>query len=578
MASAVLGRWGWLMPLIVCLLLGYLAVWERGPYRDDYLERQQVVDSRTGQWRSLWSIERYPFFPVRVLRFLVTGTLQAMQPTQELLVRAIVAASSDVSALLLGWLVYRVLESRLAAVTATWLFALPFMASEAVLWLSAVGYVFGTVLVLLFLHAAWCALKRPTGAQRWMGIGTLAFAASLLFFEVFVTAAAFIVFFGLVLAAHQPNGFTWQPLRRALLFTLWPLGAIVVLYVLVFRGNRMAATRGSLETFAAGLSTVAQRVDDYFRNFLYLTVGPSRGLPDAREVFEIGVLTLLGSWWMAALAAVAVLTLALSLQSWRDEPRKRPPPVRHSIAVIGFGMTWWVSTLLIPLLPLQSNFGDSRLVYFPLAGLVVALSALGTVAVRLLGGCVRERLVLGLAGVALLFSTVCMLGYSQAYAARSRLDRQQLSALLRAIPSESLPTGSLLLSLDRDERIFATDYGVAQLLTGVLEMPPWSANPAVQEAYGRPDLHVIASDRALRLERDATPEAALDRVRIEGVEVPLARAVPFSYRDGEVALIERVTVEESSGTEYTLEFPLVQRLRREGRPTLDHLTLHNAPP
>src|SRR5205085_1207134 len=138
-AHDLIVRFGWLGTAILSLWLGYLLVWRRGPYLDDYGMKDALGSVLSGTWM---------IYPLRPITWLVVSALAALLPIDELLVRTATAVCVGCNALLVGWLVYRVLGARLAAVISCWLFLMPFLAWEAVLWVGAAGYVVMVGLVL----------------------------------------------------------------------------------------------------------------------------------------------------------------------------------------------------------------------------------------------------------------------------------------------------------------------------------------------------------------------------------------------------------------------------------------------
>ena len=84
-----LGSFGWLLTALICLTLGYMFVWQRGFYIDDYSVRLSAIDVLTGQWRPMWSRSRIETFPARILTWMVVTSFAGLLPTHEFFVRAI---------------------------------------------------------------------------------------------------------------------------------------------------------------------------------------------------------------------------------------------------------------------------------------------------------------------------------------------------------------------------------------------------------------------------------------------------------------------------------------------------------
>ncbi len=62
-------NWGWILTAALCAAIGYLLIWERGFYLDDYAEALLARDAVTGLWRPDFNPLHYPHFPVRTLRY-----------------------------------------------------------------------------------------------------------------------------------------------------------------------------------------------------------------------------------------------------------------------------------------------------------------------------------------------------------------------------------------------------------------------------------------------------------------------------------------------------------------------------
>jgi hypothetical protein len=187
---------------------------------------------------------------------------------------------------------------------------------------------------------------------------------------------------------------------------------------------------------------------------------------------------------------------------------------------------------------------------------------------------VCTRTLVLLAAVPLLVSTVCMLGYARAFAARSALDQQQIGALKRSVPAPYLPENSILVPVAMEERLFAHTDRVDRLLVGVFERP-WSAGSATRAAYRRPDLSAITGNRwaPLRFEALEGQTSPPTQFRINSSTLPVQRTVLFTYRDGRAFAIERLTLSNQDGSQHTIDFPIAGELRRGGIPTIDSVAV-----
>ncbi len=560
-----MGRYSWLLLAFACLALAYLLVWQRGFYTDDYSHRNWAIDPLTGQWRPLWSRERIGTFPVRILTCLFITTYAGLLPTHELLARAMAMLVVGTNALLLGWLVYRLLGSRLAAVIAGWLFLVPLYAQEALLWASAFGYVCAACLALLFLHAAWSALTQPGRGSRWNLAGSLAFAVMLLFVEPFAVAVALVPVLALAGAIREPSHARIM-LRRSLRLLIGPLAVSIAYYLLLYRNSWVVSSRGGLDLSPTG---ILARIGVYGGRLVFLTGPLAWGGHVAGDALTIAIAALRGSWPGAALALIAALSLLLTVLTWRSEEREFQAPDRLGLIVLAGGLLWAASSLLLPGVLVEGQQLEYRLLYFPLGGASVSLASMAWLAAKRLRGAVWRQTLIALAGIALLVQTMGMMGYAHAYAARSRLDQQQVSALVRALPAQYLPDGSYIVPIETEAPLFGRPDSISAYLLGVFETP-WSMRDALLRIWRRPDLQFVTSNRWAGMHfSDADGNSGQGSLRIQGVTVPVDRAVLFVYRAGRVLVVEQLALQKGDGTQRIVQFPLAGDLRRYGVPTID---------
>jgi len=360
-----LSRFGPLFIALVCLTLGYMLVWQRGFYMDDYSLRLLAIDVLTGQWRPMWSLSRIRTFPVRILTWMVATSFAGLLPAHEFFVRAVSTLGIGVNALLLGWLIYRILGSRLAAVVSGWLFLMPIYAQEAVLWVSAVAHVFAAGFALLFLHLFWSALTQSQRAGRWITLGTLAFATSLLFIEQFIFAAGLVPIFGLTIAARRQTASCWALLRRSLYVLIGPLAVAAVFYVLLYSNSPLVDSRGGLDLSLAG---IVERSLGYSKRLAWMTMSENWGQRLTSDAFGIGIAVLLRSWKGMALSLAASVSLLLTVLAWRTGEREYLPRYRVGLMVFWAGVIWFVVSLLFPGVLVKGQILEYRQLYFPTAG------------------------------------------------------------------------------------------------------------------------------------------------------------------------------------------------------------------
>ncbi len=454
-AWLIVATYSWLFAALTALVLGYLLVWQRGLYFDDYSNRAKAIDLMTGESKPPWASSRLWLFPGRILSTLFTTYFSEWLPTNELLVRFVIVLGIAANVFLLGWLVYRLLGSRLAAVISGWLFLMPVFAPDAVLWLSALDYVFGLTLTLIFLHASWSALQQPQRRRRWIFVGATAFAAALFFRENFVSSAGLVPVFALVLAAQNGTRERWTVFKRALLVLLAPALATLLFFMLLTT-NSTVVGRGGVDASPAGL---VARSGEYLQKLGWMTVSPEFGEPLHRGIFQLGIHTLAESWKGMLLLTALVALLVLSIVTWRSDEREFRQPFRLGFVTVGAGVLWFFAALLLPGILVKDQILEYRMLYLPGAVAAAMLSALAWMLAKWLRRTVWARMLLALASALLVLSTIGMVGYARAFAARYELDRQQIAAVVRELPTQYLPPNSYVVVFDTDERLLARATG-----------------------------------------------------------------------------------------------------------------------
>jgi hypothetical protein len=352
---------------------------------------------------------------------------------------------------------------------------------------------------------------------------------------------------------------------------------LLLLFGVVFRSSTYLARRGELEEMARSpVTDLVGRFEEVVGQFFWWTVSPNGGLDLAAEAFRIGTESVSRSWPATILAIAAAALVLLTVLAWpRESRRSSSIPTRAALLGAGFGAAWMIGAVLVPFVPIGFALPGARMVYFPLAGFALALGGLAAAAAVPLGPR-GERALLGIAGMLLLVGTLCMAGYAEVYAARSRLDRQQIAAFAQAVPPGALPPDVYLVSLAVEEKILPGSYDIADRMTGVFERE--AMDVTLQAVYGRADISAspgLGSARRL-FELRTEPGSSVPQVWIDDERVPLERTLAFTYRDDAVFLVEHVTVTERRKPNVELTFPLVQRLHAEGFPTIPQLIVKNS--
>jgi hypothetical protein len=574
-----LRRFAWALASLTCLILSYLLVWQRGFYFDDYNNRILAYNVITGHTSPIWDRSRYGSFPARMFAWtLVTGFAQFLT-SAEFWVRLVAMLGIGFNALLLGWFVYRVLGSRLAALISGWLFLVPVYGFEAILWLGAIGYIFMVTLALLFLHACWSAfadlhrirhwrLKTDLGpVSRSILLSVLAFVTMLLIAESYVTIIGLVPLLGVVFAMRRSHTRMWVMLRRAIFIAAWPSAISAIIYFLFYRASAIEAQRGGLDLSYSGLS---YRVHGYFDRLRWMTVSDKGGEHLTDDVFRLGRTMVFASWKGTTLFVVACVLILLTALSWRTDERDYKARYCVGSLLVAIGLIWAIVTMLFPAVLAKAQILEYRMLYFPIAGLSVALGTFIWMVMKWIGRFrpAGEKICIAVVGVFLLMSTIPMVGYTYAFAARSRLDQQQIAAVTRAIPAEYLPQHSYIVPFALEEHLPVRGDYVNALLVGVFDAPH-SANAALEMAYRRNDLISITSNHWVGM-KFSDPSGQLT---IQGFPMPTDRTVLFTLRGNTALVIEQITINEVDGTQRVVQFPVARALHQRGTATISNIVV-----
>jgi len=569
-SSAFFARFGWFFFSALCVLLGYLLIWQRGPYLDDYANLALAYNPHTDQWRPIHLARWDQYFPVRMLEVAVDVLFAGLLPRHEFLARLLMAVGVAANALLLGVLVFRLLGSRLAAVISGWVFLVPYIAFEAVLWAGAIDYPVVVLCALLFLHVCWSTLTAPHVRFGWVLLGGACFALMLLCSTKTLAVGFVVPVLGALSATRlYPHGH-----RTALMRTF----ASLVIPALLIAADRVLYMKSSLIAERGGAVTsvwgVLQRIPVLWHRLQWLLVSDPWGEPAMQAVFLQGSTILRHSPQGLLLLVTASLSLAVMVRTWRPQTAEEcAVPVRTGVLLILLGMVWSLTALFFPAALSAHQLLEYRMLYFPLAGVGITCSAVIWLVLHRVRGPQIERLCLAVAGSALLLSTIPLIGFSDAFAARAARDHAQVAAAVAAMPAAMLPPETVLVPIAMDAERAATPSAVAPLLVGVFEAS-WSAEGALNVAYERKDVRCIVMNRqgGIRFHTQGR------RLHVQGTMLSENRAVLFTYRRGVVLVIAQLTVLGADGTAQTIRFPLAERLGKRGTATLTDVTVRDDQP
>ena len=545
---------------LCCAALAYLLVWQRGPYLDDYSNGAMAVDVVTAQWRPAWSSTRIPTYPARALTWLLNTTVGGLLPTHELAIRVVSAVLVATNAFLLGSLVYRVAQSRLAGVISAWLFVAPLWGFEALLWAGAVTYVLLGTLALLWLHLLWTALLSDKRPIVWAGLGYAVFAVMLLVGEPYVGLLG--VFPLLALAASGGRGRVWRLVRRSLTLVLPCAAMTLAAYFLLYRNSGLVMQRGGVDVSVFG---TASRCLGWLRRAWWMTLSDSWGLKVFREAVALGAMVVRGSLIGVLLICAASAFLVVTVLGWQTAAGG-DASLRAATALFFAGAVWFLLVMLFPGATLRGQILEYRMLYFPTAGLAASAGALASVLGDGLHRVGWARLVLLTCGLLVLLNATGTAGLAEALARRSRLDALQAAAIRRAVPSSFLPAGAYIVPADMDQSLSGRPDALSLLLLGAFEVP-WAGRDLLAQTYRRSDMHLVTSNRWAPLRFDCGHGPTAERVvTVQGANLPVESTLVLAYHSGRAYAVERVIL-KGEATERAVLFPIAERLALAGFPT-----------
>ena len=573
--------YGYLLLGAACLWLGYLLVWQRGLYWDDWYVGTYVRDLRTLEWQPVRiPIERGS----RWITWTVYPYLAALLWTHEFPVRLLMTVCAGLNGFLLGWLVYRMLRARLPAVVAGWLFL---MSNYVPLLTVTSAYVFMTGFVLLMLHAIWSALVVDRFQYVWLSCGILAWLIALMWGEASVGIVSVVPIMGVLGYVQQPEARRRAIVYRTALYTLM-LTMAVVLYALRVTTSEIVQYRGGVTT---DISMIIQRAYDWSRAFYYATLNePYRYYLMYSYIVGINYSS---SVFGAVLLLVISVVLALTVATWKSE--QSHGDITQISVMLVFGIVWSLLTFFIPFVfVLGQGFGQ-YLMYIPLAGGGVLIGSLIGLITSVMRRHDIQRVLVGVFGVLLMILSVCMVGSARLYQVRYETDREVFTMLARLVPPEAISEHVQFIPVNLEYGLPGKENMLSPFLDGALE-EFWAAEGALTMAYSGkvPKRHIqyIAAPRwhpATFSERVSDEPANLPCSRfarntdtaakgsptlfVQGCPVDPERAIVFTHHNGELALVRTLTLQRSDGTTRIIELPVVSRLAARGSTVIETLVV-----
>ena len=478
---------------------------------------------------------------------------------------------------LLYWLMLRQFSTTaLAPAICALLFMLFPMHYEIIFWPSAMhaGMSVAAFFVLAMVYHRFANGCAGRSAPLLMAV------LSLLIFALWEQPAAGLIALPLLYpAAHRAR----RSGRADAIRALAPVAACIALALVVGVLQRYGSPhgmRGGSGSFVAP-ADLGERCATVCRSIGYVAFGPY-----IRDIVCGGMIE--GSRLLAGprglvWGSAVVVASGLWLTWWYRRPLgEGAPRAPHSqwyrIAFFGLAIAVlaWIPVVLV-----KSQTVDARLLYFPLAGVLMATCAvLDRAAVKLeaiAGGSAVFKTLIGLPGLAAAVAgAVCLAAIQFNLQQRFRMDQDEVRQLRQLVPSP--PPRSVLMPLRIDNTASHTGrYHFDEFAIGGFATF-WSAEAMVQQAYHRRD---ISSTYYLRWGplpiTEYGPAGLCYRGRpapwyraggITGAQLRWGQVIPFVIdRVGVVHLVEQIWIERHTGRDDLIPFPRRAGERdRQGRP------------
>lgn len=559
-AASTVGSRGmiWALPGLVWLALAYLLTWQRGPYYGDYSSRLVGMDPVTGIQAPVFSSARMPTFPARALDWLLGSNLHTLMWSNELLVRLIVVAFVALNALLLGWLVWRILGSSLPAVVAGWLFLVPLEAGWIVLDHDNINMVVAATFALLFLHLCWVAIRSERSVLLWALAGAAIYLVMLSFIEADVTVLALVALPMPILARRSCQKPMKALLGRAIVLTGGAAIASAATFVLLYSNSPLIAQRGGLGIGASELLTRSLADLDRFR---WLAVSPDWALPLMAERIRVGLAVATGAKTGMILLVAVVAAIIFAVTRWVPEVKKPARMAARGATLLGLSAL--VLAGLAVVLPGALTKGfllDERMLYLPWACASVAIACAAWVVALAIHRTLGYRVLIGSAALLTSVAAVGMTGYAKTLALRSQLDAQQIASFQEVAPSSMLPPNTYVVPVFTERPLPGVSSMGSRGVVGAFEAD-YSAGSLLRYSYHRQDLRSVTMNRWSGLTVSAGTAGS---IVVQGQIFPLQEVLLWTYDGRHAYVIDHlVLVGEHDGLRQ-IDFPIAAALRRQG--------------
>ncbi|HRF48138.1 MAG TPA: hypothetical protein PLC98_10975 [Anaerolineales bacterium] len=477
--------------LLSLAIFGWLAfglVWQRGLYMDDYVWYEDVLSQAPGELAVLDVLPANS--PARALVPVTIGTAFQVLVRSEFAFRAIAGLWVLGNGALAGWLALRVTARPVVAAFTGALFGLPFVAAEAVLWTGAFPYVVATSLAFATLHAIWTTLTCNRRWAMWAMVSAALSGFTLLFFEAFVSIAGFAILLIPLAASHPQNNRRKPIVLKALTVSALCSSTILGFFALYYVGSPVLEGRGGLVTDPSQLVT---RIVGWFQRFDWLVLSPGFGRLVFTEALSLGISTVATNTIAAILGTIALILAVAwwgqAIESHAPAPESRP----RLLWMVVVGITWFAVGMSIPGVLAAGQILESRLLYFPYAGLSLAIAAaidlVVQIAPRHFKTAVGVVSILWIAGSALI-----LVGFARGFVLRYSLDQAQLARVAPLLASANLPHEIVVIPATTTEEIPAMGSRLSSIFVGVFETS-WSAASAMRLVDDRASFRFVTGNR-----------------------------------------------------------------------------------
>lgn len=556
-----------LATIILAIIVGFFVRGGlHGEYMDDYSVKTWAFDFNSMKWKPTLRLH-LPGDPIgfRPLVYLLTPNIANLLPNAELPARIGIVMLHLLNVLLLAALAQRLTKSLFTGVVAGASFLFPVLANEGVLWLTAaIADTFSLLFILIGFHLL-LSCRSLSRDLPLLVLGVSTWILGIMFYESGALTLILLPFcFRMV--QHERSKTDNKPWLVAIAGAYFPLALYAML---VARNSPTVTLRGGI---TLNPTFIMHKIPDVTRNLIWLVTkwGVSGPLRDAAKLGWHEWST--ASWGLELLASLVLgLCLIVALFPINDNLRTLTFSTNMKLFLIGSA---WIAMGLVPILVVRSQIVEIRTLYIPSAGMALSLAALLGLVVDLVGflswqqgPCIRV-LLLGTAASVLLAS-LSMAGLVRTYELRWHRDQIQIAASQPLVSFFPKTHPIWLLPINLDENIVSEDWHRKTLLDGYLFgvfEHNYSASDGIRLTFGDRLIRVGTAQHwdGLRIASIKSEAGQAETINIQGEDVPVRQLIAFTYKEGQLLILNPLTIASSTGPSITVELPLATQLARRG--------------